>query len=119
MTKSVLVVDDQPGIRMLLEEVIKTEGYQILLAQTGQEAIDQVLKHQPDLMLVDLKLPIKDGMQVVKELEEEERIVPTIIMSGLAEDELEGKEFSSNIKGVIAKPFNIQDVREMIIGLLE
>ncbi|MYL35692.1 response regulator [Pontibacillus yanchengensis] len=119
MTKTVLVVDDQPGIRMLLEEVIKTEGYHILLAQTGQEAIDQVTQHQPDLMLVDLKLPIKDGLTVVRELEEENRIVPTIIMSGLAEDELVGKKFSSNIKGVIAKPFNIQDVRELIIGQLE
>ncbi|MFC0525211.1 response regulator [Pontibacillus salicampi] len=117
MGKSVLIVDDQPGIRMLLEEVIKNEGFHVLQATTGQEAIDMVKHNLPDVMFVDLKLPIKDGYTVIRELEEEGHFIPTILMSGLAEEEI-GKQNFSSVETMISKPFNIQDIRELVIQYL-
>lgn len=69
MSKTVLVVDDQIGIRLLLEEVIQQEGYNVELALNGKEALDKILDNKPDLIMLDYKLPIIDGPTLVKKLE--------------------------------------------------
>ncbi|KGP92472.1 stage 0 sporulation protein F [Pontibacillus chungwhensis BH030062] len=119
MTKTVLVVDDQPGIRMLLREVIKTLEYNVIEAKTGQEAVDFVKEQHPDLMLLDYKLPIKDGLEVLNELQSEDYQVPAILMSGLAEDDLQGAHTHSLVKSVVGKPFDVQKIREIILNILQ
>jgi len=119
MTKSVLIVDDQPGIRMLLEEVIKSEGFNVLQAVTGEEAIKIVKEKHPDLMLLDYKLPVKDGIEVIKDLEHENIHISSVLMSGLAEDELKDAHQHENVVEVVAKPFNIQEMKDIIMNLLQ
>lgn len=118
MAKTVLVVDDQPGIRMLLEEVIKGEGFEVIQAVTGEEALNVVKEKRPDLMLLDYKLPIKDGIEVVQDLETENIHIASVLMSGLAEDELKDAHQHESVMEVVAKPFNIQDMKDIIINLL-
>ncbi|MCD5324037.1 MULTISPECIES: response regulator [Pontibacillus] len=118
MTKSVLVVDDQPGIRMLLREVLKTMELNVIEAKTGQEAVDFVKEQHPDLLLLDYKLPVKDGLEVLDELQAENYQIPAVLMSGLSEDDLQGAHSHSLVKTVISKPFNVQEIREIILNIL-
>ncbi|ALX49869.1 response regulator [Lentibacillus amyloliquefaciens] len=110
MTKEILVVDDQPAIRMLLQEVLKGEGYEVALAETGKEALDKVYAGSYDLLILDYKLPVVDGVQVLRQLENDQVPLPAIVMSGLAEEvRTESLQFNL-VKEVFAKPFNIQEI---------
>src|SRR5690625_527709 len=62
MQKEILVVDDQPGIRLLLTDIFENDGYKVNTAETGQEALDKIYKNFFDLIILDYKLPILDGL---------------------------------------------------------
>ncbi|MFS0561641.1 response regulator [Terribacillus sp. 179-K 1B1 HS] len=114
MNKRVLIVDDQPGIRILLEEVIREEGHEVISVGTGAKALDQMKRQQPDLLLIDYKLPVLDGPAVLDKLKDQGQFIPTIMMSGLAE---EAETFRHNydfLIDVLAKPFDILNVRKMV-----
>ncbi|MBM7571253.1 response regulator [Aquibacillus albus] len=119
MNKTVMIVDDQLGIRLLLEEIIKNEGHQVISAENAKEALDLLEDSNPDLLLVDYKLPIMDGHALLKHLEEQGKIIPTILMSGLADEAAKKTEGCQLVKEVFAKPFNIEDARKQINQLLE
>nr|WP_318539521.1 response regulator [Terribacillus saccharophilus] len=74
MSKHVLIVDDQPGIRILLEEVIREEGHTVISVGTGAKALDQIKRQKPDLLLIDYKLPVLDGPGTVYPDNHDERI---------------------------------------------
>ncbi|KGX86469.1 response regulator [Pontibacillus litoralis] len=114
MGKRVLIVDDQSGIRFLLQEVIKNKGCQTFEAKTGQEAIEQVKQHEPDFIFIDLKLPIKDGITVLTELEAEGYAIPAVMMSGLTQMEWNELSLPRNVRGTITKPFDIEEIERII-----
>ncbi|MFD1347881.1 response regulator [Oceanobacillus caeni] len=108
----ILIVDDQMGIRLLLKEILKNEGYEIEEATTGKEAIDQISVNSFDLMILDYKLPIMDGTEVLEKLEKDNVEIPAIVMSGLVENIASEAMKSKLVKSVIAKPFNINEFVE-------
>jgi len=61
---SVLVVDDQPGVRRLLQEVLQEEGFEVRLADCGEAALRQVREKKPDFILMDMKMPGMSGLEV-------------------------------------------------------
>ncbi|MFD2655737.1 response regulator [Gracilibacillus thailandensis] len=119
MSKTVLVVDDQIGIRLLLEEVIQQEGYNVELALNGKEALDKILDNKPDLIMLDYKLPIIDGPTLVEKLEKDHIIIPTIIMSGLPEKAQEDVQNLQSVFQTIAKPFQLNDIRQLLKHILD
>ncbi|WP_188456877.1 response regulator [Virgibacillus oceani] len=119
MKKEILVVDDQPGIRLLLHEIFTSEGYKVTTAKTGKEALDKIHNNPFDLIMLDYKLPIIDGSQVLHQMEQEEIAIPAILMSGLAEDIIREKDKFSIVKEILAKPFNILDVCTLVKKLLK
>jgi two-component system, response regulator, stage 0 sporulation protein F len=119
MDKTIMIVDDQLGIRLLLEEIIKSEGHKVVTAENGKEALDKILENEPDLLIVDFKLPIMDGHKLLSELEAQGKEIPTILMSGLAEEAAKKTAGIKSIKKVFAKPFNIDDARQHIKELLQ
>lgn len=112
--RSLLIVDDQPGIRLLLKDVLTNEGYKISLAETGLEALEKIYEHTFDLVILDYRLPILDGGAVVKKLEELNIRVPIIMMTGLIESMEDVVTNHEMVIDVIAKPFNLQDICERI-----
>lgn len=114
MTKKILVVDDQPGIRMLLTDILEKEGYLVSTANTGQQALDAITAQSYDLIILDYKLPIVDGSQVLQEMDTKAIHLPAIIISGLAEDITKEAENYSFVKKVLAKPFNVQDISKAV-----
>ncbi|UFT98973.1 response regulator [Radiobacillus kanasensis] len=118
MKKTVMIVDDQMGIRMLLEEVVKAEGHEVMTAENGKDALDKIKQKRPDLMLIDYKLPIMDGPTLLTHLEEQGENIPAIMMSGLVEEATLHTERFEQVKEVFAKPFDVDEAREHINRLL-
>ncbi|MDC3416789.1 response regulator [Aquibacillus salsiterrae] len=119
MNKTVMIVDDQLGIRLLLEEIVKSDGHEVVSLENAKEALDTLQTTNPDLLIVDFKLPIMDGHALIAKLEEQGKYIPTILMSGLADEAAKKVEGSKIVKEVFAKPFNIEDARRTINRLLQ
>src|SRR6201994_2464864 len=78
----ILVVDDDPDILQTLALCLSTEGYRVLMASNGQEALDTLSRERPSLVLLDLMMPVMDGWQFVSELEARGwRRMPLLILS--------------------------------------
>ncbi|MGP4106182.1 response regulator [Virgibacillus sp. L01] len=118
MKKEILVVDDQPGIRLLLQEIFTNEGYHVTLAKTGKEALNILDNSSFDLLMLDYKLPVVDGVQVIQQLEHDKVEIPIILMSGLSEEIVEESQKFKLVKKVLEKPFNVQDVSDFTKSLI-
>ncbi|MGN6183204.1 MAG: BTAD domain-containing putative transcriptional regulator [Thermoanaerobaculia bacterium] len=102
--KTVLVVEDNVLNRELTNAVLKTAGYNVLLAQDGADALMLMGRERVDLMLLDVDLPFIDGHKVLQALHEKGIEVPTIFISGLPGEEPEVKAFEIGASDFIRKP---------------
>lgn len=102
--KTVLVVEDNVLNRELTNALLKTAGYNVLLAKDGAEALMLIARENVDLMLLDVDLPFIDGHKVLEALNEKGIEVPTIFISGLPGEEIEVKAFQIGAADFIRKP---------------
>jgi len=114
MKEKILIVDDQFGIRILLNEVFQKEGYQTFQAANGVQALEIVTKHQPDLVLLDMKIPGMDGIEILKRMKVIEPEIRVIIMTAYGELDMiqEAKDLGALTH--FAKPFDIDDIRAAV-----
>jgi CheY-like chemotaxis protein len=88
--KVVLVVDDEPALRNTLAEELKERGYEVLVAKNGEEAWEIGIKEKPDLVTLDLMMPIMDGLATMKRIRTDEawgKHVPIIILTNLSPED--------------------------------
>ncbi len=115
----ILIVDDEYLIRWTLQQNLTKEGYEVLLAETGEEALEKVEGESPDLMLLDIKLPGMDGYEVLeKALRIDQSIVP-IIITAYEDVESVVKTMRLGAFDHIAKPFDFDKIRLSIRKALE
>ena len=81
----ILVVEDDPPVRNLITTTLKTNGYRYLVAATGEAAIMEASSHNPDIVLLDLGLPDKDGVEVIQSIRSWSNL-PIIVISARSED---------------------------------
>lgn len=114
MSGKILIVDDQFGIRILLNEVFKKEGYETFQAANGIQAIDVVNKHNPDLVLLDMKIPGMDGIEILKRVKNINPNISVIIMTAYGELDMiqEAKDLGALTH--FSKPFDIDDMRNAV-----
>ncbi|AQX53158.1 two-component system response regulator [Priestia flexa] len=114
MTEKILIVDDQYGIRILLTEVLQKEGYQTFQAANGFQAIDIAKKQQLDLVLLDMKIPGMDGIEILKRLKGYDKTIKVIIMTAYGELDMiqEAKDLGALTH--FAKPFDIDEIRQVV-----
>ena len=112
MPEKILVVDDNVVNRKLLFSILKKEGYELLEASDGEEAIEVAVQGQPDLILLDIMMPKKDGYEVCRELKKDERFaaVPIIFLSAKAETEDKIKGLDLGGADYVTKPFDRGEV---------
>jgi CheY-like chemotaxis protein len=79
--KTVLVVDDEENQRLLYEEELREEGYRVVLAANGKEAIEKLRTESPHLVVLDIRMPVMDGLEALGVMIRDERKVPVIIHS--------------------------------------
>jgi len=82
MPYRVLVVDDETGIREAIRMTLEYEGYRVEEARSGDEGLDKVLKTPYDAILLDIKMPVRDGMEILEELKQRKIMVPVVMVSG-------------------------------------
>lgn len=110
----VLVIDDQPGIRRLLVEVLNEEGYNVITAANGYEGVQQVKEADPDLILMDMKMPGMDGIETLRELKLIGQADKVIMMTAYGELELVNQAQQLGAYTYITKPFDIIKLCQMI-----
>jgi len=116
---SLLVVDDNSGIRRLLEELFSAEGYTVVTAASGLEAITAAQKLLPDLVLSDIKMPGINGLELRDKLLSLSQNIRIILMSAYT-DQHEVKEIirQRGIDYAITKPFDLEHLRMVVADLL-
>ncbi len=114
---TVLVVDDEPMLRNLLSRLLRMEGYEVLEAEDGQAALDVCAKEKPDLVLLDVMLPARDGLDVLGELRRTSDI-PVILVSALAEEADRVIGLKMGADDYVTKPFSAAELSARIESVL-
>jgi CheY-like chemotaxis protein len=83
--KKILIVDDEESIRFLYKEELEEEGYIVECAKNGEEALEKLIVFKPDLISLDIKMPVMDGIEALKRIREKERHLPIILCSAYGE----------------------------------
>ncbi|MFO7858479.1 MAG: response regulator [Ectothiorhodospiraceae bacterium] len=121
MAKRILIADDEPNIVLSLEYLMRQRGYTVTTARDGDEALAAVDAETPDLVLLDVMMPRKDGYQVCQLLRERSDLADMrIIMLTAKGREVEReKGLSMGADDYITKPFATQDVVNRVVAMLE
>ena len=120
MPKTILLVDDHEDNRVALLAVLEREGYGTLDAANGQEAVELVRRHMPDLVLMDLAMPVMDGGQAMRVLRDDPRTasVPIVVLTAMALSVDRDRVIAEGFDGLLIKPCMpphlLQEVRAMI-----
>src|SRR5260370_29043050 len=108
--KTVLVIEDDPWTRTITTALLAGEGFGVVEAKNGEEGLRQAREHAPDAILLDLALPTKSGLEVLRELKQDgaTRDIPVIIVSAYGTLINDGDAHQA--VGVIQKPFDYDDL---------
>lgn len=119
--KKILAVDDEPNILMSIEFILEMEGYEVHTARDGEEALEVAERARPDLILLDINMPRKDGYEVCRMLREKPYMAETkIVMLTAKGQTLEKKKgLEVGADEYVTKPFNAEDLLEKIRKMIE
>ncbi len=120
MAKKVLIADDEPNIVTALEFLLERNGYEVYIARDGEAALQLVEAHKPDLVLLDVMMPLKSGYEVCQRMRErvEWRNIKIVILTAKGRDVEVSKGLSIGADLYITKPFSTQELMAKINGLL-
>ncbi len=120
MQHTILVTEDNPESLELARVILDHHGYRVLTATNGQEALTVVREERPDLILMDLSLPVMDGWTVIRKLKADPELgsIPIIAMTAFAMDGDEEEVRKAGADGYISKPIDIQYMVETIAQFL-
>ncbi len=116
----ILVVDDEPSMRHLLRMALTRSGYDVIEATNGDEGLKKVREEEPDLIIADVLMPVRDGYQLARDLRNNPATaqVPIIMVTGLGEEQDELKAFQEGVDDYIVKPVKISVLQARIVALL-
>lgn len=120
MTKKVLVCDDEPHILEAVAYVARKEGYTVLTAEDGQQALDLARSERPALVLLDLNMPVKSGYQVCEELKSDPvtRSAYVIMLTAKGQDTDRARGVAAGADEYITKPFSPRKLRQKMADIL-
>ncbi len=111
---NILVVDDQPGVRYLLDTVVREEGHNSYLASNGLEAVEMVKKVNPHLVFMDIRMPVMDGTKALEKITESGYHPAVVIMTAFTEKDVIDRAYSMGAVKCIIKPFDVEDIRKIM-----
>ena len=116
MSAKVLIVDDDPGIRMLLSKFLQREGIETVLAQNGLEGVEFAKKHQPDLIIMDVVMPQMDGLTAARLIKFYKPLsdVPILFLTAKDADKENELAKAERAEVYITKPFNVRQVIDVV-----
>lgn len=104
----VLVVDDEPQVVELLQEFLAAKGYQVLTASDGEEALRKVKEERPHVVLLDVRMPKMNGLEVLKRVREIDHEVGVIMVTGVMEEETGRQALQLGAFDYITKPLDLK-----------
>ncbi|MEW6068817.1 MAG: response regulator [Nitrospirota bacterium] len=121
MSKKILIVDDKDGNRKLFTVMLQKHGYETLEAENGKRGIELAKEHIPHLILMDIQMPIMDGLSALKILKSDHSTssIPVIAITSYAKAGGKEKFLSEGFDGYISKPVNIKDFIKTVREILE
>jgi two-component system, cell cycle response regulator DivK len=120
MKKRILVVEDTEDNRRILRDLLTAAGYDIIEAVDGATGVSMAADRQPDLILMDIQLPVIDGYQATRRIKADPatRHIPIVAVTSYALAGDEAKTRAAGCDGYVAKPFNPRDLLETVRGFL-
>ncbi len=116
MRKKVLIVEDEPDILRVVSYRLERSGYEVITAVNGDEALELVRKENPDLIFLDLRLPVTDGYEVCRELKSDEifRSIPIIVLTASSGRAIAEEARDLKADDWLVKPFDPEDLLEKV-----
>src|SRR5258706_5667079 len=118
MKNKILIVEDDPHILLGLEEVLKSDGFEVAVCNRGDQAVDAVAKHRPSLILLDVMLPGKSGYDICRELRAKKVATPILMLTAKGQeiDKVVGLDLGAD--DYVTKPFGVRELLARIQALL-
>lgn len=120
MSETILIVDDEPSIIVPVQFLMEQNGYEVMIAFSGEEAMESIIKTPPDLILLDIMLPVIDGFEVCQRVREnpEWNQIKIILLTAMGSDANVAKGLSLGADSYIIKPFSNTEIVEKVKELL-
>lgn len=120
MSKRILVVEDQEDNRRIVRDLLTSVGFEMVEATTGEEGVRQAKLHAPDLILMDIQMPVLDGYEATRQIKAvpELRHIPIIVVTSYAMSGDEAKAQAAGADAYVAKPFSPRELLSKIQHLL-
>ena len=114
----ILVIDDEQGIRNLLDTLFRRKGYDVILSANGQKGLELFRREQPDVIVLDLKMPGMDGLTVLQQIRSLDPKKPVIILTGAGTSETEQQVRALGVAEFVEKEFSLHRLGDALKRLL-
>lgn len=117
----ILIAEDDPGIRLSVSDYLELSGYSVIAAENGKQALSMLDKYHPHLLISDIKMPEKDGYQLVKSIRKlpQYRLLPVILLTECGETTERIRGYQVGCDVYLPKPFEMEELGAVIRNLLE
>lgn len=112
--KRILIVDDEKNIRALFSEELEEEGYEVQTAGTGREALDSIAEHEPDLIVLDIRMPDMTGIEVLEQVRKTYETLPVIMCTAVRGLKDDFTVWDSKVSDYITKPVDLEDLKAKV-----
>ena len=121
MPLSVLIVDDEPAIRMAVADYLELSGYVVIAAENGKQAWDLVQQYQPHLIVTDIKMPQMDGYELVRRVRQQPafRLLPVVFLTARTHTQERIRGYQTGCDLYLPKPFELDELGAVIRNLLD
>jgi DNA-binding NtrC family response regulator len=116
--KHIMVIDDERDILTCLDEVLSAEGYRVTGVVSGAEALDLLPQDPPDLVMLDLRMPGMNGLEVLQAIRRTNRELPIVVCSALGSYKNDFEIISGNVAAFLDKPMDLDKVLETVASLV-
>ena len=114
----VILVDDEASFRKMMTFWLKSKGYSVVAAADGKSAIQVVKEQSPDILFLDLRMPVMDGVETLKRIREFNKDIPVILISAYVDDPRTEKVMQYGISGIFYKGKNFEEVLPLLESTL-
>jgi len=111
----ILIVDDQAGVRYLLEIIMKEAGHMVCTAQNGLEAVSSAVANRPDLIFMDVRMPLMGGLEALERIKAQIPETDVIIMTAYPSEDTVNRVKKMGALCCITKPFDVDKIKELLV----
>lgn len=120
MPKKILIADDEEDVKVVVQLYLESKGYEIHTAYDGLDAIDKARAEMPDLLLLDIMMPVIDGFEVCRRLKSDPATagIPIVMLSAASQTESKDRALSAGAADYIVKPFDPDQLESVVAAVL-